>query len=280
MPRRPIWRRGCRRPMRPFAPAWQRSPRYGPDFAPAVCSTSAPARARHCGRHMAAGTAWRKPSLVETSDAIRNVGKLLSQGLPVRTSWIDADIETGLPPLPQADLVTVAYVLDELPPVLIGRLTDQLWQTDRRHACRRRAGNAGRLAADTGGARPPYRGRRASCRALPAPGGLPACGARLVPFRAPRRPLPPAPAGQECRRAVGRREIHLHRRVEGGRRRARGARDRSAAIGKRHGPAETLPARWKRRRETRQQARRRAVQDRTAARLGRCGAAGCRTGCA
>jgi ribosomal protein RSM22 (predicted rRNA methylase) len=67
--------------------------------------------------------------LVETSDAIRNVGKLLSQGLPVRTSWIDADIETGLPPLPQADLVTVAYVLDELPPVLIARLTDQLWQT-------------------------------------------------------------------------------------------------------------------------------------------------------
>ena len=68
-------------------------------------------------------------TLVETSDAIRNVGKLLSQGLPVRTSWIDADIETGLPPLPQADLVTVAYVLDELPPVLIARLTDQLWQT-------------------------------------------------------------------------------------------------------------------------------------------------------
>jgi ribosomal protein RSM22 (predicted rRNA methylase) len=67
-------------------------------------------------------------ALVETSDAIREVGTVLSQRLPVRTSWIDAGIETGLPHLPQADLVTVAYVLDELPPVLIGRLVDRLWQ--------------------------------------------------------------------------------------------------------------------------------------------------------
>jgi ribosomal protein RSM22 (predicted rRNA methylase) len=66
-------------------------------------------------------------TLVETSDAIRKVGTSLSQGLPVRTSWIDADIETGLPSLPRADLVTLAYVLDELPPVLIGRLIDRLW---------------------------------------------------------------------------------------------------------------------------------------------------------
>jgi ribosomal protein RSM22 (predicted rRNA methylase) len=66
---------------------------------------------------------------LETSDAIRKLGTLLSQGLPVRTSWIDTDIEADLPHLPQADLVTVAYVLDELPPVLIGRLADRLWQT-------------------------------------------------------------------------------------------------------------------------------------------------------
>jgi ribosomal protein RSM22 (predicted rRNA methylase) len=67
-------------------------------------------------------------TLVETSDAIRKAGPSLALGLPVRVSWVDANIEIGLPSLPRADLVTLAYVLDELPPVLIGRLTDRIWE--------------------------------------------------------------------------------------------------------------------------------------------------------
>ena len=67
-------------------------------------------------------------TLVETSEAIRKVGAELSgRSLAIRVSWVSGDIETGLPALPQADLVTLAYVLDELPPVLITRLVDQLW---------------------------------------------------------------------------------------------------------------------------------------------------------
>jgi ribosomal protein RSM22 (predicted rRNA methylase) len=67
-------------------------------------------------------------TLVETSAAIRKVGTRLAEGLAVPTVWLDANIETGLPTLPTSDLVTLAYVLDELPPVLIGRLVDQLWE--------------------------------------------------------------------------------------------------------------------------------------------------------
>lgn len=67
-------------------------------------------------------------ALVETSAAIRRLGELLAGDLPTRISWVDANIEAGLPQLPAADLVTLAYVLDELPPVLIGRLVDRLWE--------------------------------------------------------------------------------------------------------------------------------------------------------
>jgi ribosomal protein RSM22 (predicted rRNA methylase) len=67
-------------------------------------------------------------TLVETSDAIRKVGADVSaNAAPTRISWVPGDVETGLPSLPPADIVTLAYVLDELPPPLIGRVTDQLW---------------------------------------------------------------------------------------------------------------------------------------------------------
>jgi ribosomal protein RSM22 (predicted rRNA methylase) len=67
--------------------------------------------------------------LVETSEAIRKVGAELSaHALPTRVSWVAGNIETGLPPLPHSDIITLAYVLDELPPSLVSRLVDQLWQ--------------------------------------------------------------------------------------------------------------------------------------------------------
>src|SRR4051812_18141702 len=98
-----------------------------PDFAPAnlLDIGAGPASAlwasRDCWDSLEAAT------LVETSAAIRKVGMRLADASPVRVAWIDANIETGLPALPQADLVTLSYVLDELPPVSIGRVVDQLW---------------------------------------------------------------------------------------------------------------------------------------------------------
>jgi ribosomal protein RSM22 (predicted rRNA methylase) len=66
--------------------------------------------------------------LVETSHAIRRVGEeLATHALPVRVSWDAANIETGLPVQSPADLVMLAYVLDELPPAAIGLLIDRLW---------------------------------------------------------------------------------------------------------------------------------------------------------
>ena len=99
-----------------------------PDFAPATLLDigAGPGSAL-----WAAQDCWdslQEATLVETSDAIRKMGTALEQALPIRTAWIDANIETGLPPLPRADLVTLAYVLDELPPVLIGRLAGRLWE--------------------------------------------------------------------------------------------------------------------------------------------------------
>lgn len=66
-------------------------------------------------------------TLVETSEAIRSVGKQLAIAAPVRTEWIAADLATGLAGLKPADLVTLAYVLDELQPSAIEPLIDRLW---------------------------------------------------------------------------------------------------------------------------------------------------------
>ncbi len=67
-------------------------------------------------------------TLVETSEAIRQVGKQLADAAaPLRAEWIAADLAAGLSALPPADLVTLAYVLDELSPSAIEPLVDQLW---------------------------------------------------------------------------------------------------------------------------------------------------------
>ncbi len=67
-------------------------------------------------------------ALVETSPSIRRIGEeLAAHAVPTRVSWHAANMEEGLPIRSAADLVTLAYVLDELPPAAIGPLIRRLW---------------------------------------------------------------------------------------------------------------------------------------------------------
>ena len=66
-------------------------------------------------------------TMVEASEAIRQLGDELARESGARTSWIAADIQRGLPALERAELVTLAYVLGELAPAAIDPLIEQLW---------------------------------------------------------------------------------------------------------------------------------------------------------
>lgn len=66
--------------------------------------------------------------LVEASPAIRAVGTDLARHAePVSARYLAADVLGKFPEVQPADLVTLAYVLDELPPEKIVPLVDRLW---------------------------------------------------------------------------------------------------------------------------------------------------------
>ncbi|AJD40277.1 methyltransferase type 11 [Rhizobium sp. SEMIA 4085] len=65
--------------------------------------------------------------MVEASDAIRNVGRSLSGRLDLQTEWLDGNLIKALPKIAPADLVTIAYVLDEIEPHQIDASIDKLW---------------------------------------------------------------------------------------------------------------------------------------------------------
>ncbi len=66
--------------------------------------------------------------LVEASPSIRAVGTdLAGHAQPVTARYLPADVSQKFPDLEPADLVTLAYVLDELPPAEIEPLVDRLW---------------------------------------------------------------------------------------------------------------------------------------------------------
>jgi ribosomal protein RSM22 (predicted rRNA methylase) len=70
-------------------------------------------------------------TLVETSPAIRTLGETLAANSSVaRISWRAGDLRADLPDT-QHDLVTLAYVLDELAPGDRGALVDRLWSLSR-----------------------------------------------------------------------------------------------------------------------------------------------------
>ncbi|MBW8909290.1 MAG: methyltransferase type 11 [Mesorhizobium sp.] len=67
--------------------------------------------------------------LVEASAAVRKVGQSLAAGaIAVRTDWIAGDATIDLDGLQPADLVTIAYVLDEVAPASLPKLVDRLWR--------------------------------------------------------------------------------------------------------------------------------------------------------
>lgn len=67
--------------------------------------------------------------LLEASAAVRKVGEMLaSETITARTVWKSGDVTTDLADLQPADLVTCAYVLDEIVPASLPKMVDRLWQ--------------------------------------------------------------------------------------------------------------------------------------------------------
>lgn len=68
-------------------------------------------------------------TLVETSESARHVGSVLAQQMSdVGVQWEAGDAAIALARCKPADLVTLAYVLDELEPATRTALVDRLWQ--------------------------------------------------------------------------------------------------------------------------------------------------------
>ncbi|TGQ66698.1 MAG: methyltransferase type 11 [Mesorhizobium sp.] len=67
--------------------------------------------------------------LFEASTVVRKVGEMLAaDAITARTVWQAGDVTTDLADLHPADLVTCAYVLDEIVPASLPKMVDRLWQ--------------------------------------------------------------------------------------------------------------------------------------------------------
>jgi ribosomal protein RSM22 (predicted rRNA methylase) len=67
--------------------------------------------------------------LVEASAAVRKIGQsLATDAIAARTEWLAGDATIDLADLQPADLVTAAYVLDEIVPASLPKLVGRLWQ--------------------------------------------------------------------------------------------------------------------------------------------------------
>ena len=113
--------------MPPFAPAFRRSRTCRPEWSP---RTLLDVGAGPGSVLWAARDQWPSigdATMVEASEAIRQIGDALAQETGARTNWIAADIARGLPALEGAELVTLSYVLGELSPAAINPLIERLW---------------------------------------------------------------------------------------------------------------------------------------------------------
>jgi len=98
-----------------------------PDFSPATLLDigAGPGTAL-----WAAAETWPslgRATLLEASAHARAAGQALAAALPLRCDWLSGDATLSLPDTGAADLVTVAYVLDELPPAALPKLVERLW---------------------------------------------------------------------------------------------------------------------------------------------------------
>lgn len=79
----------------------------------------------------AAADLWpdlERATMLEAGTAARSTGQgLAGEGISARTEWLAGDATLALPALAPTDLVTLAYVLDELPPPAVTRLIERLW---------------------------------------------------------------------------------------------------------------------------------------------------------
>ncbi|WP_274629432.1 small ribosomal subunit Rsm22 family protein [Arvimicrobium flavum] len=78
----------------------------------------------------AAGACWptiASATLVEGSAPALATGARLATAHPVAAQWLAGDVSSGLRDLAPADLVSIAYVLDELPSRAIAPLIERLW---------------------------------------------------------------------------------------------------------------------------------------------------------
>jgi ribosomal protein RSM22 (predicted rRNA methylase) len=66
--------------------------------------------------------------LLEASAAVRKVGETLAaEAIKARTLWQAGDVTIDLAGFQPADLVTCAYVLDEIAPASLSKMVDRLW---------------------------------------------------------------------------------------------------------------------------------------------------------
>jgi ribosomal protein RSM22 (predicted rRNA methylase) len=71
----------------------------------------------------------QQATLVEASNPARKVGEAMAAGATTsEITWLAGDITIDLSEFKPADLVTAAYVLDEITPASLPKLTDRLWQ--------------------------------------------------------------------------------------------------------------------------------------------------------
>ncbi|RWA58466.1 small ribosomal subunit Rsm22 family protein [Mesorhizobium sp.] len=67
--------------------------------------------------------------MLEASAAVRKIGQTLAaETVAARTEWLAGDATIDLADLQPADLVTAAYVLDEIVPASLPKLVGRLWQ--------------------------------------------------------------------------------------------------------------------------------------------------------
>ncbi len=67
-------------------------------------------------------------TMLEASDPARRVGKQLADATGIETDWRAGDATLDLEGLQAADLVTAAYMLDEVAPASLPKLIDGLWR--------------------------------------------------------------------------------------------------------------------------------------------------------